>query len=692
MFGPDFFHQAFPPGVGGNPTGAASPLVTVYGIYPKSNMAASIYANMSSLAASTAALYQRPYCLSLNGFGAPPSVPREEEEETEGQFEVTDSHWKPHVPVHGALVSPSAGCQIFLGAQPPASGADNCKRVCVRPAFHEVHGIIAENGKDARHHPEYLMKNPHEMLSWLQEKEREFQQTLLRDPRKAFRVFCADLKEVVEVPISALRFTKGLYVDPSLRVRRVRSGHQNQFSMMASQVPTACGLFSEDPSQCKWERWCNQVHIEQGWMQSKKREFGAWSNALERRFNGLPPDHLFSVHDPQLKSTLNLPKASISGFSRGLFQGSAKKAPSVCMLFQRGRCTAGSCCNQIHVDPEYLQLHRRWAYSGEQLTEEKRREIWEQMASLLRSLSSRCENGVVGENDSSDPARELNPKAQPFVPSPTTPLPPPAATERTPAESSMVIKDKVISDARSVMRDDNVNNSSVLCQTRHVLMADPVSMEQEIFFPPVVLPDTSVVARPHQQQQENVCKHISSNGTSSSNSRSRTSNSAGGNLPLWEFAPVADGDERSQSSLQASHSNISHASRSHRHTNNPYTLGGSSSCTASPTFGWVQPVRSAGNSCTTIPTGCVGADASGSLGALGWGTRTRTDPSPGASDTRSAPFSVYHDLDGSLHSYSPNQHWNASGSVCAKTVEELQKVKLDNFHANAEDNVFFGTP
>ncbi|RNF05840.1 putative zinc finger protein family member [Trypanosoma rangeli] len=666
MFVSDPFHQNFTLGTGGNPPGAASPLMMMCGVYPESNGAASAHVNQPSIAANTTAVRQCHYGFPMNGFGAPLPAPQEEEGETEGQYMSVDNHWKAPASVHPAAASASAGWQIFFGAQRPTSGAGNCNSMRSCDAFQESQSIRVGNRNDVHVHPECLATKPQEMLLWLQEKECEFRQTRLQDKEKLFRVFCADLKEVVEVPIYALRFTKGLYVDPSLRARRMRSGHQNQFAMMASQFPTACGLFSEDPSLCKWERWCNQVHIEKGWMHTKKRKFEAWSNALERRFNGFPPDYLFPVHDPQLKSTLCLPKACIAGFSRGLFQGSAKKVPSVCMLFQRGRCTANSCCNQIHVDPAYLQLHRCWVCNSDKLTEKKRIELWEQMESLLASLSSRCKRDAIDKNDLSDSARKLNPNTQPFVLSP----PPSKATEEMTVETSTIKRVRINPDACTRKGDGSGTESLDFCQPSRAVMSGPVLMEEPaLYFPPVRSPDTPVIARPHQQKQDSLHTHISTNGTSSSNSRLRTTTAAGKILPLGEFFPIVDGDERSQSSLQASHSNISHASRSHRHTNNPYTLGGSSSCAALPSFGWVQPVRSAGNSVTTISTSYIGADASGSTVNVGCGMRTKADPSPGASVIVSALFPAYHDPDRSLHASAPNQPWNGSGSVGAKTME-----------------------
>lgn len=73
----------------------------------------------------------------------------------------------------------------------------------------------------------------------------------------------------------------------------------------------------------------------------------------------MKPDSVFMVHDPQLKVALPIPKYAITMLTRGVFQGSSHKAPSVCLLFQRNRCTANGCCNQVHINSQYLPLARQ---------------------------------------------------------------------------------------------------------------------------------------------------------------------------------------------------------------------------------------------------------------------------------------------------------------------------------------------
>ncbi|KAH9582105.1 hypothetical protein LSM04_005127 [Trypanosoma melophagium] len=669
MFASEQQRQQFNAGGYTKSAGSGPPFMMMYSLYPKTNGATSSYVNQHAVAANPGvgahpAVYQYPLGYPMVGYGAPRSVTHEEDE-TEGTFEVHDSHLKAPISLRPNVVFPSIGSQTLFSAtrQTTNFSGRNAVRIC--EPFQEGRCTLAENCTDIHVHPEYLNSTRQAMIAWLQSKEREFQQTFIQDPRRVFRVFCADLKEVVEVPISALRFTKGLYVDPTLRARRARGGHQNQFAIMASQVPTACGLFSVEPSQCKWGRWCNQVHIEQNWMQSKKSEFESWSNSLEKRFNDLPSDYLFTVHDPQLKISLKLPKASIAGFSRGLFQGSVKKAPSVCMLFQRNRCTAGACCNQIHVVPSYLQLHRRWVQNGDILSDEERSALADSMNAMLQSLTTQSETETVDSSDQFAQGKELNPKALPYVPTP-----PPAGDDKSSAQCDEINTHKRGSSEMSLLH------------SAQFPLDNDFSSEREDYATPIKKSGNV----PHRSQQNSHCqqdqysqqfqqsKASSLNESGTNSSRNPRSISSGLVLPLGDFVVMMDNDERSQSSLQASQSNISHAGRSYRHTNNPYTLGGSSSCTTSPSFGWVQPVRSAGNSITTFPNGGSGGGANSSSTGM-WGSKGRADSSPGVIDVRPTVLGLqHHDLDGSLHiSPSSSLRWNASGSTLTRAMEEFHK-------------------
>ncbi|KAK7201701.1 zinc finger protein family member [Novymonas esmeraldas] len=310
------------------------------------------------------------------GDGAGPRNQNGYDQQVATDYEVHDNQLKAPVVVTPATVVPNLGSARLFSKPPKAIvyGSRSVVRIC--DAFQESRCVAGDRCHDIHVRPEYLAETRMEMSSWLLDREREFRQTLETDPEKTFRIFVADLKEVVEVPIGSLVFSKGLYVDPTTRAKRARGVGNHAHVHAVMQVPTSCGLYSADPLQCKWERWCNQVHIDRRWMQSKKSEFDQWFNELQNRYFSLAPDDTFTVHDPQLKSSVVLPKFSIAGFSRGLFQGSMKKLASVCLLFQRGKCTAGSCCNQIHVCPQYLSLARELTaieQSPDASTEEKQR-------------------------------------------------------------------------------------------------------------------------------------------------------------------------------------------------------------------------------------------------------------------------------------------------------------------------------
>lgn len=304
------------------------------------------------------------------------------EQQVSSDYEVHDNQLKAPVAVTMGTVLPTIGSSRLFSRppRPIVYGSRNVVRIC--DAFQEGRCLAGDKCHDIHVKPEFLAETRMQMSSWLMDRENEFRQTLETDPTKTFRIFVADLKEVVEVPAASLVFTKGLYVDPTTRAKRARGvgNHAHTHAHAVMQVPTSCGLYSTDPAQCKWGRWCNQVHIDHQWMQSKKEEFDHWFNELQARYFSLAPDDSFTVHDPQLKTSISLPKFSIAGFSRGLFQGSMKKLASVCLLYQRGKCTAGSCCNQIHVVPQYLSLAREYA-ALEQLPdappEEKQRVVHE---------------------------------------------------------------------------------------------------------------------------------------------------------------------------------------------------------------------------------------------------------------------------------------------------------------------------
>lgn len=228
-------------------------------------------------------------------------------------------------------------------------------RIC--EPFQQGRCRAGERCSDFHVFPEILGSFRQQLCEWLASKEHEF---IASPPNRSFRVFCADLKEVVEVPIQALAFTRGLFLDPSIREKRSKNRHApTSFAMIASQVPTACGLYANATDACKWGKWCNQAHVDSSWLQSRRGEFEHWSAALERDFEHLPSGHEFRVHDPESRIILQIPRAAVTEYTRGLYQGTMQKSPSVCMLYQRGRCTARSRCNQVHVDPQWLALQRQ---------------------------------------------------------------------------------------------------------------------------------------------------------------------------------------------------------------------------------------------------------------------------------------------------------------------------------------------
>ncbi|KPI89225.1 hypothetical protein ABL78_1648 [Leptomonas seymouri] len=278
-------------------------------------------------------------------------------------YEAHDSQVKAPVVVTMETVVPTVGSNRLFSRPPKpiVYGSPNVVRIC--DAFQEGRCLAGDRCRDIHVKPEFLAETRMQMCAWLTDRESEFNQTLQTNPTKTFRIFVADLKEVVEVPVKSVVFTKGLCVDPVTRARRARGAgtydHTQNHTVM--QIPTSCGLYSADSTQCKWGRWCNQVHIDHKWMQSKKDEFDHWFDELQARYFSLAPDDKFTVLDPHLKMSICLPKFSIASFSRGLFQGSVKKLASVCLLYQRAKCTAGSRCNQIHVMPVYLNLAREYA-------------------------------------------------------------------------------------------------------------------------------------------------------------------------------------------------------------------------------------------------------------------------------------------------------------------------------------------
>ena len=246
----------------------------------------------------------------------------------------------------------------------PAGADRNRGKICVNYLQQQGYCRSGEHCRDF-HVSGHVVGAEHEKVhQWMNEKEAEF--TACQHATN-FKVFYADLKEVISVPGSAIAFTRGLYLDPADREKRPSTiAPTNRFDAnggpgavkavaIAQQAPTACGLFAHDPTSCKWGKWCNQAHVYSEWIEAHKQQFESWSQSLQSRFDTMPSDTIFQIHDPMSRSLVDVPKDRIQLFTRGLLQGSTEKHPSVCLLDQSHRCTAGTKCNQVHVDAAFLQ-------------------------------------------------------------------------------------------------------------------------------------------------------------------------------------------------------------------------------------------------------------------------------------------------------------------------------------------------
>ena len=342
------------------------------------------------------------------------------------ELELHDGHLKSPITVRmGDLVPTNGSNRIFIH-----SGATKAVfRVC--DAFFEGQCQDGYECNDVHVEKNALAHQRQRVTSWLDGKETEFRRLQLTDSLQSFRVFCADLKEVVDVPVMCLSFTRGLYVDPSSRAKRSKHHQQSAFAVMASQVPTACGLYAVDPMNCKWGKWCNQAHIVPSFLSQKRDQFKQWSHSLESQFSQMPVQHVFQVHDPQTRSTVHVPRSSISEFTRGLFQGSQKKAPSVCMLNQRGKCTARSCCNQVHVNVEFLAKERRAALGSEPPSVAPRNSLNPQALPFQPPTLTACDPDIPDMLSLGPPILERKPTLDPGS---LVPLLDPSTTSSTPTK------------------------------------------------------------------------------------------------------------------------------------------------------------------------------------------------------------------------------------------------------------------
>eukprot|EP00668_Euglena_longa_P024583 GGOE01030684.1.p1 GENE.GGOE01030684.1~~GGOE01030684.1.p1 ORF type:complete len:702 (-),score=123.14 GGOE01030684.1:2008-4056(-) len=225
-------------------------------------------------------------------------------------------------------------CELFQKAK--CERKENCRLVHVEQDF--------MRGQREKH------------LGWMQMNAETFGQ-LPHD--KMFEVFNATIKEVMEVPKSQLEYTRGLFLSPEDRDKKLASTISS--NAYCGKVPTACLLYLN--GSCKWGEHCNQAHISRKWLHGKNRDFQRWMESCKVQFNNLAPTELISAYHPNLYEVIKVPKQYIVQFTRGLYQG-GEKVPSVCLLFQKQRCSCEELCKQIHVSSEWLSKQRKSGPQG----------------------------------------------------------------------------------------------------------------------------------------------------------------------------------------------------------------------------------------------------------------------------------------------------------------------------------------
>eukprot|EP00667_Euglena_gracilis_P000678 EG_transcript_677 len=176
---------------------------------------------------------------------------------------------------------------------------------------------------------------------------------------KMFEVFNATIKEVMEVPKTQLEYTRGLFLSPEDRDKKLATNISA--NAYCGKVPTACLLYLN--GSCKWGEHCNQAHISRKWLHGKNRDFQRWMESCKVQFNALPPTELISAYHPNLYEVVKVPKQYVVQFTRGLYQG-GEKVPSVCLLFQKQRCSCEELCKQIHVASDWLSKQRKSGPQG----------------------------------------------------------------------------------------------------------------------------------------------------------------------------------------------------------------------------------------------------------------------------------------------------------------------------------------
>mmetsp|Transcript_37187 Transcript_37187/g.66358 ORF Transcript_37187/g.66358 Transcript_37187/m.66358 type:complete len:654 (-) Transcript_37187:27-1988(-) len=211
-----------------------------------------------------------------------------------------------------------------------------------------------ERKESCRHvhvHPDYLRIQRNKHFEWMQDKAKQF---VLEPGDKVYDVFNATIKEVMPVPKCHLEYTRGLFLSSEERDKKTVGGLSN--TSYCGKVPTACLLYLN--GSCKWGEHCNQAHITRRYLHNKNREFQQWMNKCKEKFDLLSATDLVMAYHPNLYEVIKIPKSSIVQFTRGLYQG-GDKVPSVCLLFQKDKCSCEELCKQIHVNTDWLMKHRK---------------------------------------------------------------------------------------------------------------------------------------------------------------------------------------------------------------------------------------------------------------------------------------------------------------------------------------------
>lgn len=199
--------------------------------------------------------------------------------------------------------------------------------------------------------PRFLKVQREKHYSWMQSNAEKFAEM---SDDKTFDVFNATIKEVMAVQKCNLEYTRGLFLSPEDRDKRTTGN--NSYS---GKVPTACLLFLN--GSCKWGEHCNQAHINRRYLTSKNREFQKWMDSRKSEFSSMSPGDYIEAYHPNVSDVIKIPKSQVTQFTRGLYQyvQGSDKIPSICLLFQKNRCSCEELCKQVHVSPEWLNKQRK---------------------------------------------------------------------------------------------------------------------------------------------------------------------------------------------------------------------------------------------------------------------------------------------------------------------------------------------